>query len=84
MEEELEELLNDTYEEDFYQKPINFTPEERARIDRLLAEGEEYQRQHGNKRYTMEELRGRMRELYNSYLQNWDRYSCIFGLIWYI
>ncbi len=84
MEEELEELLNDTYEEDFYQKPINFTPEERARIDRLLAEGEEYQRQHGNKRYTMEELRGRMRELYNSYLQNWDRYSCIFGLRWYI
>ena len=63
MEEELEELLDDSYEEDFYQKPINFTPEERARIDRLLAEGEEYQRQHGNKRYTIEEVMEGMRKL---------------------
>ena len=26
------------------QEPINFSPEERARIDRLLEEGEEYDR----------------------------------------
>ena len=56
MEDEVKELLEDDCDEVFFQKPIDFTPEERVRIDRLLAEGEEYQKRTGNKTYTLEEV----------------------------
>lgn len=58
-----EEFLDDTYEEDFYQKPIKFTPEERTRIDRLLAEGEEYDKQPLNKTIPIERFWKNMKKL---------------------
>ena len=35
---------------------MKFTPEQRKRIDALLAEGEEMQRRNGNKTYSEEEF----------------------------
>ena len=55
------------------QEPINFSPEERARIDRLLEEGEEYQKAHGNKTYTLDEVMGEIMEQYYKDIQNYTR-----------
>lgn len=52
---------------------MQFTDEERKIIDKLLEEGEEMQRQCGNKRYTLEEVWGELMEIYHKDLQNWVR-----------
>lgn len=52
---------------------MQFTDEERRIIDKLLEEGEEMQRQNGNKRYTLEEVWGELLEIYHRDLQNWVR-----------
>ena len=41
----------------------DFTPEEREYIDRMLEEGEEWQRTHGNKTYTHEEVMAESRRI---------------------
>jgi len=50
---------------------MKFTDEERKIIDRLLEEGEEMQRQNGNKTYTHEEVWKTLREVHNRNLQNY-------------
>ncbi len=52
---------------------MQFTDEEMKIIDRLLEEGEEMQRQNGNKRYTLEETWGELLEHHYKVLQNWNR-----------
>ena len=52
-------------------KYMQFTDEERKIIDKLLAEGEEMQRQCGNRIYTTEEVWGELMEIYHKDLQNW-------------
>ena len=49
-------------EESLRLKRMHFTDEEIERIDRFLAEGEEYQRQHGNETYSLEEFFGGLME----------------------
>lgn len=57
-----------------------FTDKERARIDRLLEESEEMQRQNGNRLYTQEEVWGAIMEVHNRNLQNYLSYNCTNGL----
>ena len=71
MENNLNYILKDS--EENTQETIIFTPEERARIDRLLVEGEEYQRTHGNKQYTIEEMWGEIMEQHYKFLQEFNR-----------
>ena len=47
---------------------MKFTAEERRIIDRLLEEGEEMQRQNGNRLYTEEEVWGAILEEHYKYL----------------
>ena len=51
---------------------MKFTEEQRKRINRLLEEGEEYQRQTGNKTYTIEEVRNEILKQYYKHLEEWN------------
>ena len=55
-------------EESLRLKRMHFSDEEIERIDRFLAEGEEYQRQHGNQTYSIEELWGAVLEEHYKYI----------------
>lgn len=50
----------------------DFTPEEREYIDRLLEEGREWQRTHGNKQYTLDEV---MNEIYRIHEKEGHEYN---------
>ena len=56
----MEDNLAYEYDEELMkvQEPISFTKEEIERIDRLLEESDEEQRQNGNKLYTHDEVWG--------------------------
>ena len=71
----MEDNLAYEYDEELMkvQEPISFTKEERARIDRLLEEGEEEQKRNGNKTYTLEEVMGEIMEQYYKDVQNYTR-----------
>jgi len=49
---------------------MQFTDEEMKIIDRLLEEGEEMQRQNGDKTYTLEEMWGAVLEHHYKVIQN--------------
>lgn len=49
---------------------MQFTKKERERIDRLLKESDEMQKQEGSRYYTTEEVWGAILEQYNRDIQN--------------
>ena len=52
---------------------MKFTTEERKKIDRLLEEAKEYQKQNGNKTYTIEEVEKEVYEQYKRHLEEWNK-----------